>query len=365
MPDDVGFGCAEHHLRVLHEIVVDLDGLRCHTGPGSGQDGRLDVQPVGFGRWLTVSPTPEDEHVGHDRCAGGLLVGSARQPDRTQEITEGGHPLPGLLVGLVGAVEGVAAGDQNDDAAGPGELQALEDEVVVDRVATTRVVLRVPYLVLAERDVADHDIEVLLRWPGVGEGLGEDLRVRVEGAGDGRGDGVDLHADDLRVGGGICKEAPSAHAGFQHPQFRSGWDAEPLQGLPDDPGVGRIGVVRVQGRGPGLGVLVVRQDFAQMGAFGRERGGELLALVEQVRGGAPARPLLEHLSLGLGGRPVLRPQPQDDVYGRDVRGDPLPLRTRPSPGYSWPGSTSRSTLSRSTSPSASSREVFSRCRRCR
>src|SRR5262249_24975908 len=69
----------------------------------------------------------------------------------------------------VGAVHGVPGGDQRAQPAGPGGVQRLEDEVVVDGVPAARVVGRVVQLVAAERHVPDHQVDAALRQPGVCE----------------------------------------------------------------------------------------------------------------------------------------------------------------------------------------------------
>jgi hypothetical protein len=58
-------------------------------------------------------------------------VGAAGQPHHPHQVGQLGH-LP--TRGRVAGVQGPAGGEQQDQAPGPGQVQRLEDEVVVDGV---------------------------------------------------------------------------------------------------------------------------------------------------------------------------------------------------------------------------------------
>jgi hypothetical protein len=77
------------------------------------------------------------------------------EPDGTDEVGEHRH-LPAS--GRVAGVEGVAGGEGDDEPAGSGEVERLEEEVVVQGVAAP-VVVGVVRGDLGERDVADRHVE--------------------------------------------------------------------------------------------------------------------------------------------------------------------------------------------------------------
>ena len=102
-------------------------------------------------------------------------------------------------------------------------------------------------------------IEGAFRGAGVGEALGQDLRLRVEGGGDGGGDRFQFHPDQSRVLGGEGQEVAGADAGLQ--DVAAG-EAQPRHARPDrlhQTRVGVVGVERAAGRG---GVLGVGQQLA-------------------------------------------------------------------------------------------------------
>ena len=163
------------------------------------------------------------------------------QPDGGDQVGHGGDLTPR---GWVGAVHRVVAGEHGGDAAWAGEREALDDEVVVKAVSAGVVGLVVQRDV-AERDVADDQVEVVAREPAVGERLVADLRVRVQVLRDRRGGRVELDAEHCgvllaRCVWGEAEEGASAAAGFEHPQ-RPPLDPEAALGQrrPTWPGRGR------------------------------------------------------------------------------------------------------------------------------
>ena len=155
----------------------------------------------------------QDQQVGDDAGAGGALVGAAGQPERADQVGEGGDLAAG---GRVAGVHGVPGGQHDDQAAGAGQVQGLDDEVVVDAVPGP-VVAAVVQGDLAERDVADHQVKAVLAGAGVGEGLGDDGGVGVERRGDRGGDRLQLDAGHLGAGGGEADEVARSAARFQDP----------------------------------------------------------------------------------------------------------------------------------------------------
>ena len=104
---------------------------------------------------------------------GGLLVRAAGQPDRADQVGQGGDLA---ARGRVAGVHGVAGGEHGDQAAGPDQVQRLDDEVVVDAVAAG-VVPPVVQRDLAERHVADRQVEAAVGVAGAGEGLADGSRA--------------------------------------------------------------------------------------------------------------------------------------------------------------------------------------------
>ena len=74
--------------------------------------------------------------------------------------------------------------------------------------------------VIAERHIADHRIEVVIRQRRILEALGKDGGIRIELARDARGDGVELDAGAVAAGkkfaGHQPQEVAYAHRGLQN-----------------------------------------------------------------------------------------------------------------------------------------------------
>ena len=209
-------GGADHPLRVRGEHLVDGRGGTAGPPRQGGVVGSLTAgRRVGDGHGpFPGQPSPglrmtalvarvgclvaaaQHEQIGQHPCAGGLLVGGAGQPDRGDQLGERSHLPAG---GWVGRVQRPMRGQDRDDPARPGQLQRFDDEVVVQAMAAG-VVHRVVQRDLAERDVADGQVDRAGRQPGVSEGLGADVGAGVEQLRDRRGGRVQLHPDQL--GGG-------------------------------------------------------------------------------------------------------------------------------------------------------------------
>ena len=200
---------AEDALRVLgqvavdpHLAVVDIDQ------PG--------VLPARLARGLVGVAAAEDQQVHQRVGAGRSAVRTGRQPDRADQVRQGAHLASG---GRVGGVERVVGAEHGDQPARPREMQGLEDEVVVQAVGAG-VVAGVVQAHVGERHVPDREVEVGVRQPCAREGLGADVGVGVQRSSDCRGGGVELDADELRLGGGEAEEDPGAAPGLQHPAPR-------------------------------------------------------------------------------------------------------------------------------------------------
>ena len=176
---------------------------------------------------------------------------------------------------------------------------------------------------LAERDVADDQVEVVAWDSGVGEGLGPDVGARVEVLGDRRGARVELDTAQRAVLrghdlGGQPDEGAGAAAGLEH-AHRLPVGAKPAvdDQVPHRLRQGGVGVVGVEGRlGCGAPFPLVEQllEFAPF-------AGELaIGLVEDLRHRAPPRPAGQHRLFLRGRRPVLLLQLAQRRQRGQVRG---------------------------------------------
>ena len=247
---------------------------------GAVQDGHPALLPghrIGLAARLTSA---QDQQVGHHAGAGGALVCAARQPQRPGQVGQAGHLAAS---GRVPRVECVPGGQQHHKASRPGQVQGLDDEVVVDAVPRP-VVPRVVQRGLPERDVADHQVEGRLREACPGEGAGDDCGARVERGGDSGGDRLNLDPGHVGAGRGKADEIPRPAARLQNP---AAGEAELPGGRPDRPDQGGIGVVRVQRAARSGRQLLSAQRRAEL----LTGPGELpAALVEHLGHRAPARP---------------------------------------------------------------------------
>jgi len=83
--------------------------------------------------------------------------------------------------------------------------------------------------------------------------------------------------------------------------------------------------VRVEGGGPGGPVPVLAEQGLKLRPFGGEAPGVLGSLIEQCRGGTPARPSGVQLLLVGGGRALLLLLARQRAYRVEVCADPLDL----------------------------------------
>lgn len=120
LPDAQG---AEHMLGVVIEVGVDLRAL-------SVQADRGDRFPQVICRGLPVLAAVQDEQIGHHVGSRRAPMCPGGEPDRAHEVSEHRH-----LAARAGVlrVHRVLRREHRDHPAGPGEPQALEDEMVVHR----------------------------------------------------------------------------------------------------------------------------------------------------------------------------------------------------------------------------------------
>ena len=147
---------AEHRVRVVEEVLVDrhLDAVELGHAGSAPRRSRPAVA-AGFA-------AAQDQQVGDDAGARGALVRAAGQPHRADQVGQRGDLAAG---GRVAGVHRVPGGQHRHQAAGADQVQRLDDEVVVDAVPG-RVVPAVVQRDLAERHVADRQVERCLAVPG-------------------------------------------------------------------------------------------------------------------------------------------------------------------------------------------------------
>ncbi len=327
----LGDDLTEDVLRVPGEVAVVRDPLALRAA-----DLTQAADPRAVGGLLVVLAPAEDEQVGDDVGACGVGVGAGRQADRADEV---GLVVHGLAVRGVLAVHRVVGREHRDDAAGAGHVDALEDRQVVQRVLAGRVVTAVERLDVAERHVADGQVEGAVGQVDVLQALVEHELVGVEVLADRGGDRVELDADHAGAVGGAAHEGADAAAGLERGALAV--VAEVADGLPDRVDHAGVGVVRVQGVLAGCGDLVLVEQLGDRRA--------LLGVLLDVLGvgaehrlgqRAPAGPAGQDGLLVGGRRPVLGLQGAEGAQGRDVRlrlgrnalGCEVSLRRRAEPG---------------------------------
>ena len=182
---------------VVAEVGVDGDVDPVGVG-GVGQVQGVGVDPPRLGVLAVGVAAAQHEDVGDDVGAGYPREGLGGQPHGSEQVGAGGDGAPGPGVEVV---EGVAAGQHNGVAAGGGQVEGFDDEVVVDG-EPVGVVGGVVDGELAERHVAQHGGEAGAGYAGGFESFAADLGGRVERGGDFGGDGVVFDADhDGALGG--------------------------------------------------------------------------------------------------------------------------------------------------------------------
>ena len=259
----------EHHFGVFDEVAVDGKAVRVLA----------EVNPVLIHRDRVVPLLQEDDVRDHIRarvCTECVF----RQTDRTEEISAFSEVFP-YLRGLL--IHRVAGSNESNDAARTHLVERLGKEIVVN-TETELVVGLVIHLILAERHVADSQIEEVLAVGGFKTGYGN-ISLRVELLCDPAGDAVQLHAVET----GIrhfrrehTEEIANAHSGLQNVSRREAHVADSLVNGLDYCG---RGIVRVQGGGSGCGVFFRRQRRVQLRKLILPVG---FGLVKSVRETAPA-----------------------------------------------------------------------------
>ena len=175
---------SQHHLRVLEEVAVQ----------GYAVLGLAGLNPL---RHLLrrAGPFLEKEDVRGDFRAGVGLEGVIGQADCAQQVGLLGQILAYLAVLLV---HGALGSDKGHHAARAHLVQRLGDEVVVDEQVLT-VIAPVMDLVLAKGHVAHGKVKEIVRVIGVLKAVHGDVRFLIELLGNPPGEGIQLHAVELRT----------------------------------------------------------------------------------------------------------------------------------------------------------------------
>lgn len=242
--------------------------------------------PVERGRLLAISSSTEHQDVGDGLGAGRTLVSTRREPHGAHQVAQGLHLTTGRRIR---SVKRVPRRDDGHQAARTSRGQALDDEVVVDRVIA-RVVERIMQADVTERHVPDDGVDAT-RNPGVRERLRPDVGVRVQprrNPGSGR---VQLDADHGRP---VRRRADERAGTAARLEDDSPVEPELLQRRPHLTGDLRRRVVRVD-RGPtGRTIRRVVQQRPQLRVLRRPAR---MGVVEDLRDSSPTRPPGQHLAL--------------------------------------------------------------------
>ena len=153
----------QHHVRVLHKIVVHGDA-----------GGIVQIHPCRVGVDDVVPPL-QKKNVGGDLGACAAGEGVLRQTDRAQQL----RPLCQIPAHLrAGLVHGAFAGDERHKAARTHFVQRFGEEIVMDQ----KIVLVIPLVgnfVLSERHVANGGIEKTVGDGGTLKALNGDAGILV------------------------------------------------------------------------------------------------------------------------------------------------------------------------------------------
>jgi hypothetical protein len=192
---------ANAELRVLGVPGVDRQVALVALGVPETIGHRAQLQPFGLDR-LGPLPLAQEQDVGLHLGGRDAGEGALGEPDGTQQVS---LTCDVLAHRVVLGIHRVAAGDEAHQPTGAHQVEGAAEEVVVDAEAGIGPVAHVGDLVLAEGDVADHQVE-----PVVGQGSFLERRNphvhaagRVERLEDAAGNPVDLDGGDAAALGQI------------------------------------------------------------------------------------------------------------------------------------------------------------------
>ena len=293
---------AQHHLRVVYEILVD----------GKAVLGLAKLHPVRLMVNGAVTLLQKDNVADNIRASIGAKR-IIRKTDSAQQVSTLCHVLAS---GAVLAVHGVARCDKGNDTARTHLVDGLGEKIVVDAKAKF-VVRLVVDLVLTKGHVAHSKIIKVTPVGGFKASHGN-VSLRVQFFRNAPGDAVQLHAVQTTVCHGVrqhSEEVAHTHGRLQNvarlkPHF--------LDCIINRANYHRRGVVSIQSAGTGGGILVLGKQPFQFGVF---LCPIIFAGVKSVCQTAPAHILRKHLLLLGGGTPVLIFQLEQGTDSFDVPGE--------------------------------------------
>ncbi|GEM_PF-4394537 len=239
----------------------------------------------------------QEQDVGLHIGRGETGEGAPGQPDRAQQLGLRCHVL---AHGVVAGLHRPGAGDEAHQPAGADQVQRAAEEVVVDPEPCIGLGARVGGGVVAERHVADHQVEPVLGQRYLLERRNAHVGTmrRIQRLQHPAGESVDLDGRDRaalgeRSGHG-AQEMADTGRGLEH---APAGEAEALHGLPHGLDHMNLGVVAVVDRGPGRRVVVGGQQRLQL--LGAGAPGRIVAFqVESSGQAAPAGEAQQLAALG-------------------------------------------------------------------
>ena len=232
----------------------------------------------------TGSTLLQDQNIGDNFRPCIALERGVRQPDRAEKVGLTGNVVSD---GHILAVHGVAGRDEHHDAARSDFLKGLGEEIVMDRRRDFLRECPVYNGVVAEGDVSDCHVHVVVRDDRFLKALDAHVVLRVQVLGNQAGDVVQLYhgpAGDLRRH--VCRHCPDkvsdAGRGFQHtPALEAEFLKPCIHGLDNLD----AGIVGVGGAGSRRLVFLVGEKLLQ---FGKLPAPIALLFVECFRDAAPS-----------------------------------------------------------------------------
>ena len=293
---------AQHHLRVVYEILVD----------GKAILGFAQLHPVRLMVDGAVTLLQEDNVADNIRTSVGTesVVGQTNGP---QQIGSFCYVLAGRRIFTV---QRVTTGNKRHHAARTHLVDGFRKEIIVD-TKSQLVVRLIVDLVLTERHIAHRQIVKITAVGGFKASHGN-VCLRIQFFCNAPGDAVQFHAVQTAVPHGVrqhSKEVAYSHTRFQN---ITGLKAHLLDRIIDGTNHHRRGVVGVQSRSASGGVLVLgKQPFQLRILFCPV----VLIRVKSIRQTAPAYILRKHLLLLGGGTTVFLFQLEQGADGFNVPGE--------------------------------------------
>ena len=241
----------QHHLRVVYKILVD----------GKAIFRFAKLHPV----WLMVDGAVtllQKDNVRNHFGSGIRLERIVGQTDGPQQVGTLCHVLAG---GAVLAVHGIARSHKRHDAARTHLVDGFRKEIVVDAEAQF-VICLVCNFIIAKRDVAHCKV---IEIPAVGgfKTCYRDVSLRVQLLRNASGDAVQFHTIQAAVLHGVRQhpeKVADTHAGFQN---IAATESHFFYCIIDGTDNGGAGIVCIQHRPTGGGVLVLRKHSFQFGVL--------------------------------------------------------------------------------------------------